>query len=446
MSKIGDFLNNEVNPILDAAKSGLLVDLSPKKRGGSYELTCPTCKKPKKAFYYPFSSQFITCNRQNECGTSTSLWDYLLGNCFNDKTQVVKALCDAAGVKPPENDYKKQETDIAILKKILKYNLTHSSIAFDYMNKERGWSPQEIADSDIGYFKNYDTLIKTFEKFGGDLSVLEKWRLYHPDRNVVKNLDVLPFEERIVGLWEQPDGSFSFWGRYIGVPPEGVKKYKFQTGTKKTLPYQFNHFSNRKRGYAITVEGNMDCERLLANKIPAFALGGNSISSEQVLTISKSYNKIINWIDDDNAGHKGAMLTIKKLNQVGVESEIFFSKNNIKDADQAIGELGDEQVKTCISNDALNSGVYIAQRIALMLDKDDGFENYETARNFISSLNGFTKYQAINALNDFGIELESYEVKALKMLALYISAGLEMETAQSQVEKNTGIKITLEVS
>ena len=50
-----------------------LSELEPRKTGQAYMLKCPQCDK-KRAFIYE-GGRAITCNRRNECGYSSTLWD-----------------------------------------------------------------------------------------------------------------------------------------------------------------------------------------------------------------------------------------------------------------------------------------------------------------------------------------------------------------------------------
>ena len=50
-----------------------LPELEPKRTGLAYTLKCPNCDK-KRAFIYE-GGHVITCNRRNECGYSSTLWD-----------------------------------------------------------------------------------------------------------------------------------------------------------------------------------------------------------------------------------------------------------------------------------------------------------------------------------------------------------------------------------
>ena len=77
-----------------------LSELEPRKTGQAYMLKCPQCDK-KRAFIYE-GGRAITCNRRNECGYSSTLWDYLANKDGHTTAQeTLQALAKLSGYTLP---------------------------------------------------------------------------------------------------------------------------------------------------------------------------------------------------------------------------------------------------------------------------------------------------------------------------------------------------------
>ena len=85
-----------------------------------------------------------------------------------------------------------------------------------------------------------------------------------------------------------------FQGRYIGEPPKGVRKYRFMTGTKKSL-ILYNFVVARNFPWVIVTEGIFDCIRAGANSVCSF---GCSLSSTQLRLLSL-WKHVALMYDDD---------------------------------------------------------------------------------------------------------------------------------------------------
>jgi hypothetical protein len=77
-----------------------LSELEPRKTGQAYTLKCPQCDK-KRAFIYE-GGRAITCNRRNECGYSSTLWDYIANKDGHTTAQeTLQALAKLSGYTLP---------------------------------------------------------------------------------------------------------------------------------------------------------------------------------------------------------------------------------------------------------------------------------------------------------------------------------------------------------
>ena len=92
-------LLDEIYQRLDRAEA--LSELSPKERAGYLELECPQCRQ-RRAFIYK-GGVTLKCNRLNECGYSSTLWDYTqAAKGLRTNREVLEELAKLAGYPLPK--------------------------------------------------------------------------------------------------------------------------------------------------------------------------------------------------------------------------------------------------------------------------------------------------------------------------------------------------------
>jgi DNA primase len=136
----------------------------------------------------------------------------------------------------------------------------------------------------------------------------------------------------------------SYIARYMGKPPEGVKKYLYPKGnpTGKTF---FNFDNAKKFKTVVLTEGYLDA---VAVGLDAMGLGGKSLSDQQALLLaSLDLDEVIVMLDGDSAGREGATKVARKLSSF-VPSVRIASLPDGKDPD----ELTEEEL-AAIREDAL---------------------------------------------------------------------------------------------
>ena len=450
-AEITTFLKEQVYPQLNAVEAGLLDDLNPRKKGGggriSYELNCPACGEKHRAFYYP-GGFAIMCNRQNNCGVKTSLWDYL-AQTGKSNSEIPKILADAAGVALPGNEgvqLSENKKLFELLMRVLKYSLTKSKKAQAYLKETRGWSDEEIEAAPIGFIYKWEYVYDSISKFDGDLNRLKEWGLYEPDPNERGRKGLNDFEGRIVGLWEQPDESGKLWGRLIRDPNPGEDKYKYQYGLVKDIPAYANHEVTRNaRKDVVAVEGMLDVSRLIANGLPTIGLGGCTVSGGQVPFISKRYSSIVHWIDLDEAGMKGASLTIQKLSCAGVRCRVFYPDSDlgVKDADDAISKFGFSEALERFIGGVVSDNDFLSKRLDAFLSTHPETESlYQYVFKLSEGLCGETRLGFDMALREKGIAPPNSELDTLKILVQLCENGATMAEAVKIAKRKTGIEVT----
>ena len=98
-------IKSDTGLLLDAIYERLdimtaLPELEPRRTGLAYTLKCPACDK-KRAFIYE-GGHVITCNRRNECGYSSTLWDYIeKKDSLTTSQETLQALAKLSGYVLP---------------------------------------------------------------------------------------------------------------------------------------------------------------------------------------------------------------------------------------------------------------------------------------------------------------------------------------------------------
>lgn len=92
LSKIYEKLSHEI----------VFSELEPKEKGNYFIMICPFCGE--REFYIYKNSRTGHCNRKNQCGKSTTIWDYVKNNfSLQENKDVLKKLAELAGYKPGED-------------------------------------------------------------------------------------------------------------------------------------------------------------------------------------------------------------------------------------------------------------------------------------------------------------------------------------------------------
>lgn len=441
-SEITEFVNDNIYPSLNAVEEGFLDDLNPRKSGDAYVCDCPVCGRHKKAYYYP-NTGYVVCNRKNNCGQSTSVWDCLIERGFS-KFDALKTMADAVGVDLPSDDNKSTRKTAEIVKDVLKYGLSKSKRGMEYMTQTRGWSEQEIADAPIGYIHKMEYFLNSLRKQGVTEEELNDWGYIYAEQKGEEFGFEYSMEARIVGWWETPDGKLKLWGR--DVSNSRKEKYRYQDDLIKDMPCYWNERLNKdNRSNLIFVEGPMDSARMIANNVPSCAIGGSSISSGMSIFLAERISYYLHWIDNDNAGHVGAGTSISKTNPFGIYSTIFYAPDErFKDADEALNQLDVDQLIALIEEHAMGCGTFLAQGFIAALNAPDADANslYSRARIYNAKLQGIAKTEYFNCMNEAGILVDNPTSSALRAMADLIDNGVSEAQAKRIIRSRFELSIS----
>lgn len=458
-SALGAYLVEKVYPNLDAADAGFLESINPSKGpdGKYYKCDCPACEAKERAFYYP-GSALVRCNRRAECGKVTSVWD-ILQNKGHGNGDILRMLCDAAGVPLPNDDRSPEQKRAVSLTKIfydvIRHALMSSEYALDYLRNDapdgRGMNDAEIDAARIGYYPSVDYMRERLRAGGADLAQAAAWGLI--GKNPREDLYLKKFEKRIVGYWEQPDGSIRLWGRafgdslkpYIGVNNETVepKKYEFAAHMVKTVPYRFRQAS--RKSILVAVEGPLDVERLCINGIPAVGVGGDCVIEAQArYMVAQGVQSIIHLTDGDRAGYLGAIKSIRFCEPLGITTYIASIPPEMDDPDSTIRKEGTEPLLGLLTG-ALSAGAFLA-RDMLEAKERYGIEVVRVTQERLRLRDALTP--ASRAAFDLylraqGVAMPEPKALALRLAADLIGSGVDEQTVFRIVRERYNLNIVL---
>lgn len=336
-------MSNHIEKIFELIADRLpeiVPELNPKAAGHKYYLTCPDCKE-NSGFYYKNNPKYIGCSRQNKCGKSTNLWDFLaVRESWTGTREITRGLAALVGYSLPE-------LSPATVERIERENEETRTREFAFMlfrswfnsnplAKEtrdylagRGWTAAELdADEgiqDIGYFS-----VKALE---ADISagMIEPGPVLDYIKEVTKGKS--PAYSLVIP-WRGPNGKIeTFQFRAID---ESRPPYLFPAGSEKGKILFNLHSARAARTDEIyLVEGVIDALRLAAAGLPnVVALGGCTLNPEHIrLLKAAKFKYIIAALDFDKAGESGAETAIRLLSAAGLESSFMQLPEGIKDPD-----------------------------------------------------------------------------------------------------------------
>lgn len=441
MSALTEQLHKEVYPNLDAAAAGFLDDLSPSPKGGRgnrpyYVCTCPECKVPKRAFYYPGSSDVI-CNREDDCGQRTRIFDLLEKRM--SRKDVVEALFRAANIPLPNGGTptppSPERAFTTLLRTTLQGLLLADRAAMNYLRSERGFTDDQIRGLDLGYFPSEAVVRTALTQAGANLQLAVAW-------GVLKSPDwdkpYWPFDGRIVGFWPQPDGSLRLLGRSLtdGTGP----KYYFAEGMVKTVPYGW-----RGGREVIVVEGMMDQLTLRLFGQNTSAIGGVGVTAAQAAFFAeKGVRQVTHITDDNRAGRRGGVQTVQNCEPLGITTYVATLPQGCTDVDALRKAGNDTGIKQVLASAELG-GTYLA-RIALLGLAMGNPAAVAAMQDLVRERVDLTTASRLafeHHFHRYGLALGDPATEALKLAARLREAGLPDDVVRDRLRAIHGMTLTL---
>lgn len=306
--------------------------VSLKRVGKNYVGLCPFHAEKTPSFTVSPDKQLYHCFG---CGAGGNVFNFVMQYEKVSFFEAVKRIAEFIGIELPKPERKDRwiETEFEELyeanrfaeeffvKSLLK--TSEGKKAMEYLYK-RGVNDATIAKFGIGYSpEQWDALVQHAIKQGFSLELLEKVGV------IIKKEDG-SYYDRFRGRIIFP--IFSITGRIIAFggrrlkDDENIPKYinspetKIYTKSKVLYGLYQGRDSIRKKGYAILVEGYMDCISLFQAGVEnVVASGGTALTEEQVRLISNYTNTIYFIYDADSAGAKAMMRGIDLILAQGID-------------------------------------------------------------------------------------------------------------------------------
>lgn len=451
---IGEFIRDKVYPELNAVEAGLLDHLRPshRKGTGAYEMNCPQCGQ-RRAYYYEGHS-VVQCNRRDGCKSSpTSLWD-VLAKQQKTNAEIVKLLCAAAGVTPPEreprtgtpssepaaNSAPSMSPGKAIVKVTQQLAQTNKQL-LDEFQAARGYTADDMAAMRLGVFTTAKEVLTLLEGLGvSKETAREKGYIGYDDSKPDFLWNVM--DGRVVGYWPHEDGDVRIWGRIpVGSGTDKVKKYRFSNSLIKDIPYLFNRRHGR---FPICVEGTLDAWALQLLDHWGNAIGQAHINDAQAAyLLSKGVTEAAHMVDGDGAGYTGALQSIRACESVGITLSIIVLGAGMDDAD-AMRRAGRGKQLADLIDSRMNAGEYLARYCqAAMMQTPPNLRAITQARAIATSLTPISARCWEDWSRSLGIHVNEQE-EAIRVLGGLVNGGTPVSQSLELVRRLTGFSISIQ--
>lgn len=439
----------------------ILPELEPKLSSSktSYTLLCPSCKR-REAFYYK-NNHFISCPRQNKCGYSVSLLDYLQARDSwpVDFMTMLRNLADMLNYSLPSlspeavekiNDYHSACRDRQSLFNVCRasYMFSDGSAPLKEYLKSRGWSDRELEEiSDVGFFdrKLIETAVSEGKLQGAALK--ETTSLMELDR-----LGRYP----LIIPWRSADGLIkTFILRAIdkAVAP----KYLVQSGGKKDEFFNIHTARTTRTDEIYIVEGVIDALRLTAGGLSnVVGLGNASLNSGHVEQLKRNkFKHIVLMLDNDEAGITGTQKAVELLNKNGFYTYFVSLPSGIKDPDDFL--RSNKTVKELKELNRLTGLEFIVRKKLQEAGTDDLRKNkaLDDILFFVEEMPDdllFDSKRMFDLFLDYGFSTDKIEKKIseimkkksdnaakLKTISALKNATREIENGRSHIDVMSGV-------
>ncbi len=313
-----------------------------RKAGINYSARCPFHTEKSPSFYVSPSRQTFKCFGCNEGGDVFTFIQKFEGLDFRD---ALVLLAQRAGVELPEYKPAEQSQRQRLLEANeaacqLFQSQLESSVAATYL-KQRGIGAEATRDFRLGYGaagsqlmtaligKGFTTaelaaagLIKPSQNQPGGFYDTFRHRLTFPLRNV--HGQVVGFTARVLDDADQP--------KYLNSAQSSVY-------SKSQLLYNADQAKEhiRRAGYAILVEGNMDCVAVhQAGMHHVVGVCGTALTDDQLRLLRRFTDKLMVALDADLAGDAASRRGIDLAWQHGFELKRVVLPPWAKDPDECI--------------------------------------------------------------------------------------------------------------
>ena len=341
---------------------------SRKKEGREILVDCPFCDKPGH-FSYSTQQPVWKCW---SCGESGDWIKYLEKAKGYDFPASLQELANEAGVETSPYDqahYQASVTKANILEtaqehftETLKKEASTGGQVWAYLT-QRGYAQGEIEGMELGAYLDRPALHAFLKSKGFTAQDIQ-----------ASGLMTSGFGEdyKLTLLWRDQAGrAIGIVGRII-LPEEerekkGLPKYKYSAGLEKGLSL-IGFSSCRGSRQVVLVEGVLDALYLDYKGFKVVAVGGTSLSSDQVEALELAGTKdLLLAMDTDKAGQRATENILKSLATSSLRPYVVSWPAEYKDPDELVRKAGAQAFKDAVAK-AETKERWLAKRISQKYD------------------------------------------------------------------------------
>jgi replicative DNA helicase len=416
-----------------------LSELEPRKTGQAYMLKCPQCDK-KRAFIYE-GGRAITCNRRNECGYSSTLWDYLANKDGHTTAQeTLQALAKLSGYTLPSTlssdalealkRSQVQQTRLETAQGLLTTYLSSDNAKNEreYLHN-RGYTDDDIQTMGLGVIPVKSAL----DAMLADAFV-----------NNVNIVNTKISELSVTGYGSTHTLSIPLRnkrGQLIGWSVRSISgaepKYKYSQGIETGSEL---HNLDQARGLKNLVIVEAPIDALIATArglLGVVACYRDKPTTKQLDDIkAQGVTTVTLALDNDEAGQKGTQETLYALAERGIRGYVLTYPKGSKDLDELIKNKGAETAQGLIDNPEAGYS-YLIKCLHSLHCKHEKITDIES-RNLLDALIDLDAKLADDLASK---AITEHITETLGLAPELIKDALEKNRAsKAQAERETGFK------
>jgi DNA primase catalytic core len=425
-----------------------------KKESGGKEtlVTCPFCQK-EDHFSYNSQKPVWQCW---SCGESGDWLKFLEKNSGYSFQEALVYLAQEAGVEVSahtQETYQRYTKRADILETAQKYfEDTLDNFSEDPLSREiddyllaRGYKEEDILAMELGAYTDRQSLQQKLSEAGYTDQEIKDSGLMTKDFGEVYKMTL---------LWRDQAGrAIGLVGRSIlsgdELKSRGLPKYKYSAGLQKDKGL-IGFSASRGAEQVVMVEGVLDALYLNTKGFQSIAVGGTSLSVDQIQALEVSGTKeVLLAFDMDEPGQKATERTLSRLSTSGLRAYVVSWPTDYKDPDELVRKQGAEAFQTAVDQ-AERASSWKAKRIASKhdLSTDRGLDQaLEEAQDIYAGL--ADKLEARSFLESLsqstGLEKEELSQKleeAWQKASVQITQKKLEQNVQNIAQKASGGDIT----
>ena len=420
--------------------------VSLKRSGSGYMACCPFHKEKTPSFSVNDSKGFFHCFG---CGESGDVIKFVEKYYNLDYPAAVEKLAAQYGITIEETKSREDsrndeyyEANRLAARYFFECISKSANNGYDYITG-RGITPETIKKFGIGYApEDWTGLSERLTKSGVSretllalgLSAEKDGRIYDKFRNRVI-FPIINVRGKVIG----------FGGRNLGPEkPKYLNSNESSVYQKKYNLYGLNRSKDAmiREGYAIMVEGYMDCVSLYQSGVENVAAScGTALTLEQAKLLKRYASKVVLCYDSDSAGINAALRGIDVLRSAGLEVRVL-NVDDGKDADEYVQKNGKDAFLRLIEENTVSDIDYKVRLLKSSFDLKDHTQGIKFFRSLAQIMHGLDPVEADIYIQKYAKEYGISE-GALRREALMSSPESDTKTYVSRVQSEDAPKQTV---